>query len=175
MRTGLRGVSSLVALAICVASDLAAEGPPNDLGRDSGGGRASGARELMGRVVKTGPNVLYLEHMGAVVAFRITPKTEFTGLGARSSRDLAEGQQVLATFTVEGKTTNQASRIAATSEAAGEPRSPSEQGRGPVPGVPRGLPGPPDHGPTAPRVPPGQPVPGDPGVPAPRQPIRPPL
>jgi hypothetical protein len=121
MRSGLRLVSWVLALAVAVSAAYAADRPSTERRGPAPGHDASTRHELMGRVVRSGANVVYLEHMGAVVAFRITRGTQFTGLGAKASGDLVEGQQVLATFTVQDGVTNVARRIAATSEATGEP------------------------------------------------------
>jgi hypothetical protein len=105
--------------------------------------------------------------MGAAVPFKITKGTQFTGFGAKSSADLIEGQQVLATFTVEG-TTNVARRFSATSEAVAEPRE-STPPRPPSPPSHRpDLPSPPRDGPTMPQIPPEHPIPRDKGEPVPR-------
>jgi hypothetical protein len=84
--------------------------------REPAGGEAS-SKEITGRVLQAGPSKLFLEHMGAVVEFNIAPDAQFSGGTVRSSRDLSEGQEVRASFTVENKTTNVAKRISLTREA----------------------------------------------------------
>ena len=110
------------------------------------------SREISGRVVQASPSKLFLEHMGAVVEFNIAPDAQFSGGNLTSSRDLAEGQQVRASFTVENKTSNVVKRI-----SAGE--AGSSGGAAPQPGHP--APGLPGH-------PPG--TSGETGTPAPHQP-----
>jgi hypothetical protein len=80
------------------------------------GGEAS-AKEITGRVLLASPSKLFLEHMGAVVEFNIAPDAQFSGGKVGSSRDLSEGQEVRASFTVENKTTNVAKRISLAREA----------------------------------------------------------
>ncbi len=127
---------------------------------------ATGERELSGTVVKTDATTLYLEHMGAIVPLKIDEKTRFSGEGVKSSRDLTEGQEVRASFTVEDETTNVASRVAV---ASGAPPASGTQGIPPEalpPGQHPQLP--PERGPG---MPPGrEPVPHDPGSPTPGDP-----
>jgi hypothetical protein len=133
---------------------------------------AGAARELSGTVVKADGKTLYLEHMGAVVPLKIDEETQFSGEGVKGSRDLSEGQEVRASFTVEDETTNVAQRI--TVAGAAEPRGPATQGMPPghpegmppghPPASPEGVPGIPPDEPPVPRDP-GSPLPGDPGVP----------
>jgi hypothetical protein len=80
-------------------------------------GREAAAKEISGRVVQASPSKLFLEHMGAVVEFNIASDAEFSGGNVQSSRDLAEGQEVKASFTVENNTTNVAKRISLAREA----------------------------------------------------------
>ncbi len=89
------------------------------------------AKELSGRVVQASPSKLYLEHMGAVVEFNLE-NTEFSGGG--SSKDLAEGQQVRASFIVENKTTNIAKRVSVTTEAGTAKPAPGGAGHEMAPG-----------------------------------------
>ena len=113
-------------------------------------------KEITGRVLQAGPSKLFLEHMGAVVEFNIAPDARFSGGNVRSFRDISEGQDVRASFTVENKTTNVAKEISVTSGAGatgskqGAPergpiapgeRSPSDQGnRTPTPEPPATTP-----------------------------------
>lgn len=87
------------------------------------------SREITGRVLQASPSKLFLEHMGAVVEFNLKD-TEFSGGDLRSSRDLSEGQQVKASFTVENKTTNVAKRVSLAGEAgeAGKAKPSPEHG-----------------------------------------------
>jgi hypothetical protein len=70
---------------------------------------ASEKKELSGKVIKSEPNTLYLEHMGAVVAVEFGRETMFSGV--RSAHELVEGQEVRASFTVRGDTKNVAHGI----------------------------------------------------------------
>jgi hypothetical protein len=121
-----------------------------------------GARQLSGTVVKADDKNVYLEHMGAVIPLKVDENTRFTGEGVKSSRDLTEGQEVRASFTVKG-TDNVADRITAE-RASGKPGADSgktgaDTGRSPPPGA-EGLP--PGH-PPVPRDPGRSPV--EPGTP----------
>ncbi len=87
--------------------------------REQAGGEAR-AQEISGRVITASPTKLYLEHMGAVVEFNLRD-TEFSGGDVRSSRDLSEGQQVRASFTVENKTINVAKRVSLVGKAGTKP------------------------------------------------------
>jgi len=107
------------------------------------------SREITGRVLQAGPSKLFLEHMGAVVEFNIAPDAQFSGGNLRTSRDLSEGQEVRASFTVENNTTNVAKQISLAREggAAGRQATPgqSEPGMGthPSEGRTSGTPAPP--------------------------------
>jgi hypothetical protein len=93
------------------------------------------AKEITGKVLQASPSKLFLEHMGAVVEFNIAPDAKFSGGDFRSSRDLAEGQEVRASFTVENKTTNVAKELSlAGSGAMGSSGSTGSSGTGAVPG-----------------------------------------
>jgi hypothetical protein len=74
-------------------------------------------RELSGKVIRTEANTLYLEHMGAVVPVEIGRDTRFSGIP--SAGQLAEGQEVRASFTVRDDTKNVAHSI-----SLGAPPSP---------------------------------------------------
>jgi hypothetical protein len=73
------------------------------------GAAAGEKKELSGKVIKSEANTLYLEHMGAVVPMQIGRETRFSGL--RSAGELAEGQEVRASFTVKNDTKNVADSI----------------------------------------------------------------
>ncbi len=124
-------------------------------GARQGASAGEASKEITGRVLQAGPSKLYLEHMGAVVEFNLKD-TEFSGGDLHSSRDLSEGQQVRASFTVENKTTNVAKRVSLASEAG--TASPHEQG-----------PGEHDHE-MAPGERPERATPSLPGMPPPREP-----
>lgn len=113
------------------------------------------SREITGRVLQASPSKLFLEHMGAVVEFNLKD-TEFSGGDLKSSRDLAEGQQIKASFTVENKTTNVAKRVSLAGDA-GTAKPSHEHGPG-------------EHDPViSPGERPGRATPSTPGMP-PREP-----
>jgi len=73
--------------------------------------RAAGGekKELSGTVVKSDANTLYLEHMGAVVPIELDRGTRFSGI--KNADQLAEGQEVRASFTVKDETKNVADSV----------------------------------------------------------------
>jgi hypothetical protein len=100
---------------------------------------------MRGRVLQASPSRLFLEHMGAVVEFKIDSDAQFSGGGVKSAADLSEGQEVRASFTVENNTTNVAKRISVSAGTSGtgtsgqapeqQPSAPGE--RSPIsPGTP---------------------------------------
>jgi hypothetical protein len=99
------------------------------------------AKEISGRVVQASPSKLFLEHMGAVVEFNIAPDAQFTGGNLTSSRDLSEGQEVRASFTVENKTSNVVKRISAGRAGSGGAAGGAPQPGRPTPGLPGHPPG----------------------------------
>jgi hypothetical protein len=144
-------------------------------------GREAAAKEISGRVVQASPSRLFLEHMGAVVEFRIASDAQFSGGDVRSSSDLSQGQEVRASFTVENGTTNVAKRISLTREAgsAGPPHGGTGSATEPKPES-GAVGAPPSERPIPQeRVPgkaPGERAPSDPGTPAPPDPgMTPPL
>ena len=90
------------------------------------------AKEMSGRVLQASPSRLFLEHMGAVVEFKIDSDAQISGGNVKTAGDLSEGQEVRTSFTVENKTTNVAKRISVSGQTSG-PGAPSEQQR-PMPG-----------------------------------------
>ncbi len=73
------------------------------------GAAAGEKKELSGRVIRSEADTLYVEHMGAVVPMEIGRETRFSGV--RSAAELAEGQEVRASFTVKNDTENIAESI----------------------------------------------------------------
>ncbi len=80
----------------------------------SGTAGVASSQEMRGRVLQASPSRLFMEHMGAVVEFKIDSDAQFSGGNVKSASDLSEGQEVRASFTVENKTTNVAKRISVT-------------------------------------------------------------
>jgi len=84
---------------------------------------AGETKELGGKVIKSEANTIYLDHMGAVVPMEIARHTTFSGV--RSAVDLAEGQEVRASFTVKNGTKNVADTVsvgaASSTKRAPEP------------------------------------------------------
>ena len=116
------------------------------------------ATELKGELVKMEGKTLYVKHMGAIVPLKFDKYTRFD-----DKKDLKEGTEVRASFTVKGKTTNLATSV---STQAGTGGSGPEQGAA-VPEGSRfddGL-----HGPARPERSPGVTLPEDPGT-APKTP-----
>lgn len=103
--------------------------------------------------------------MGAVVPLKSDEKTEFSGEGVKSGRDLTEGHEVRASFTVTNETTNVAKRITIPS-ASGQPAPAVESGSPRPEQMPPGQ-----H----PQIPPerGPGIPPD-RLPTPRDPSNPP-
>jgi hypothetical protein len=81
--------------------------------------RSGGEKEISGRVLQASPSRLFIEHMGAVVELSLAPDAKFSGGNVTSSRDISEGQEVRASFTVENNTTNMAKQITVTSAGTG--------------------------------------------------------
>lgn len=190
MRRGSWAVLAPGVLAIALGSSVRADDPAKaskdparaskgiedparvgEPGKGEGTARLGGTaetRELSGKVVKADSKTLYLEHMGAVFPLRIDEKTEFSGQGLSSSRDLSEGQEVRASFTVE-KTTNVARRISLASASGRAPPAAGSQGARPEQMPPGQHPQlPPERGPGIP--PDRMPTPRDPGTQDPTQP-----
>jgi hypothetical protein len=102
-------------------------------------GVEAASKELSGRVVQAGPSKLFVEHMGAVVEFRLAPDAQFSGGDIRSGSDLKEGQEVRTSFTVENDTTNVAKRVTVAREAPGA--AGQAPGQGAMPSGPQTVPG----------------------------------
>jgi len=78
-------------------------------------GMATG-QELSGKVVKADRSSVFVEHMGAVVPLKIDKNTKFQGDTLKAAKDLKEGQEIRASFSVENKTSNVAKSIELSSE-----------------------------------------------------------
>lgn len=98
-------------------------GQAADIGTDSSmQGRKSSAasnNELTGTVVKISGKTLWLEHMGAVVPLKIGASTRFDDPSLKRVKDLKEGQEIRASFIVQGKTTNVAQSISLSDDTSG--------------------------------------------------------
>jgi len=81
--------------------------------------------EVTGKVVKADPNALWIDHMGAVIVLKLEPNTRFESAGITRAKDLKEGQEVRASFTVQNKTTNVAESISLEGTGAGARPNPS--------------------------------------------------
>jgi hypothetical protein len=79
-------------------------------GRDVGTSTAS-SNELTGKVVKISGKTIWLEHMGAMVPLKVAASTRFVDPSIKRIKDLREGQEIRASFVVQGKTTNVAQSI----------------------------------------------------------------
>ncbi|HKD39928.1 MAG TPA: hypothetical protein VKB87_06520 [Myxococcaceae bacterium] len=67
--------------------------------------------EVTGKVVKADPNAVWIDHMGAVIVLKLDPNTRFESADVTRAKDLKEGQEIRASFTVHNKTTNVADSI----------------------------------------------------------------
>jgi hypothetical protein len=85
-------------------------GPSGEYG-GSGMQHQLSKNELTGRVVRAENNMVWIDHLGAVVPLRIDANTKFESAGVTHARDLKEGQEIRANFTVKDKTTNVATAI----------------------------------------------------------------
>jgi hypothetical protein len=88
--------------------------------------------ELTGKVVRADKNMVWIDHMGAVVPLKIESNTRFESAGVTKANELKEGQEIRASFTVKDKTNNVATTIwleGATS-GANKPGSDMEMHRG---------------------------------------------
>ncbi len=110
---GLFAIGTSLALGAVAAraDEKPRAGKQEQLGKKEQLGQQAQEGQLSGTVVKAEKNTLYIEHMGAVIPLKIVEGTKFSGEGLESSRDLFEGQEVRASFTVQGETTNVASSI----------------------------------------------------------------
>lgn len=75
--------------------------------------------ELTGRVVRSDPKMLYVNHMGFVVPLQINSQTKFEGTDLKSARDIKEGQEIRANFTIKNKTQNVATSVSSSSSGQG--------------------------------------------------------
>src|SRR5260370_3963101 len=67
--------------------------------------------EVTGKIVRADGNTVWIDHMGAVIPLKIEPNTRFESAGIARPKDLKEGQEIRASFTVQNKTTNVADSI----------------------------------------------------------------
>jgi hypothetical protein len=67
--------------------------------------------EVTGKIVRADDNTVWIDHMGAVIPLKIEPNTRFESAGITRPKDLKEGQEIRASFTVHNKTTNVADSI----------------------------------------------------------------
>ncbi len=83
-----------------------------------GGSGQQAEQELTGKVVKAQSNKVFIEHMGAVVELKTSSKTQFEG-DVKKAKDLKEGDEIRASFTVKNKTENEATSISRSSQGTG--------------------------------------------------------
>jgi hypothetical protein len=67
--------------------------------------------EVTGKIVRADGNTVWIDHMGAVIPLKIEPNTRFESAGIARPKDLKEGQEIRASFTVQNKITNVADSI----------------------------------------------------------------
>jgi hypothetical protein len=77
------------------------------------------SNELTGKVVKTDANTVWIEYSGAVVPLKVDANTHFEGASIKRARDLKEGEQIRASFTVNNRTDNLARTISLSSATGG--------------------------------------------------------
>jgi hypothetical protein len=93
-----------------------ATGGSGDISRDRSTSEAGmqhqlSKNELTGKVVRVDNNMVWIDHLGAVVPLKIENNTKFESAGVTRAKDLKEGQEIRANFTVKDKTTNVATTI----------------------------------------------------------------
>ncbi len=74
--------------------------------------------EIVGEVAKVEAKILYVRHMGAIVPLKISRETKLDGKSF-SRKDLKEGQEIRASFTVENLVNNVATTITTTDPGTG--------------------------------------------------------
>ncbi|HEX9402667.1 MAG TPA: hypothetical protein VF912_21405 [Anaeromyxobacter sp.] len=99
----------MIARWVLVVGASVVLGGPSARAAEREGAAAGEKKELSGRVIKSEPNTLYVEHVGVVVPMEIGQETRFSGV--RSAAELAKGQEVRASFTVKNDTENVAESI----------------------------------------------------------------
>jgi hypothetical protein len=78
----------------------------------------TGSTELQGEVARVESKTIYVKHMGAVVPLKIDKDTKLDGK-TFSKRDLKEGQEIRASFTVENGINNVADTISTSDLGTG--------------------------------------------------------
>lgn len=73
-----------------------------------------GTQEIIGTVVKTEKDRLYIDHMGAVVPLSVTAKTRFEG-SAKKVSDLQVGTQIRIAFSIQKQVENVALKLSPSS------------------------------------------------------------
>jgi hypothetical protein len=75
--------------------------------------------QLTGRVVKTDSSTVWVEHLGAVIPLKVDSNTRFDSASIQRAKDLKEGQEIRASFTINNKTDNLAKSISLSSATGG--------------------------------------------------------
>lgn len=83
-----------------------------------GSGAQADSKELTGKVVWAEGQKVYVDHMGAVVELRTDSQTQFSGEATRV-KDLKEGDEIRASFSVDKGIRNKALSIEKTSATGG--------------------------------------------------------
>lgn len=91
--------------------------------------------EIEGKLVRVDSKTLFVEHMGVVVPLKVDRNTKFEGAAIRRAGDFKEGQQVRASFKIENKVNNVATRVS-LSEASRVQEQPSQPLNVPAPTYP---------------------------------------
>jgi hypothetical protein len=79
----------------------------------------SANQELSGKVVRVLGKTLYIEHMGAIVPIKVSASTKFDDPSLKKAKDIKEGQEIRASFTVQNKTDNLATNISLATSGTG--------------------------------------------------------
>lgn len=85
---------------------------------DSAMGNTINGQELTGKVVRASNKMILVDHEGIVVPLKINAKTEFGDPSIKRGKDLKEGQEIRAAFTVKS-TANWATRISLETATGG--------------------------------------------------------
>ncbi len=75
--------------------------------------------ELSGKVVKAEMNTVWVEYSGAVIPLKVDANTHFEGANLKKAKDLKEGEEIRASFTVKNRTDNLAKTISLSSPTGG--------------------------------------------------------
>ena len=81
-------------------SSSSGTGGSGAMGGSTAGSTTSQQQQLEGKVLKADRNSITIEHMGAAIPLQVQSSTSFQGV--KSAREIKEGQQVRASFSLKG-------------------------------------------------------------------------